>query len=170
MAEEKNEQKDEQKECNCSKEEKCDCNDCNCACNEEKTPNYLEDLLRLQAEFDNYRKRTIKSLDNAKQEGFIQAITGVIPALDSFKKANEFIKDKDTLKGVHLIEKELSRSLENLGVKKISCKGEFDPNLHNAIAIDEKSDVPSGHIVKELTAGYTYEDKVVRFAQVIVRK
>ena len=170
MAEEKDKKKDEQKECNCSKEEKCGCNDCNCACEEEKSPNYLDDLLRLQAEFDNYRKRTIKSLDSARQEGFVQAITGVIPALDSFKKASELIKDKDTLKGVHLIEKELNRSLENLGVKKIPCKGEFDPNLHNAVAVDEKSDFPSGHIVKELTPGYIYEDKVVRFAQVIVKK
>ncbi len=132
--------------------------------------NYLDDLLRLQAEFDNYRKRTLKSIDSARQDGFITAITIILPSLDSLRKAGEMIKDEDTLKGIKLIESSLMNALASLGVEKIDCSGEFDIHLHEAVGLEEHADIPSGHIVREFNTGYTYQGRVVRFAQVIVNK
>ena len=151
------------KDCHC-KHHKEDSNE------EEKPNNYFNDLLRLQAEFDNYRKRMQSALSDARQDGFIDAIENFLPALDSFKMATDIITDKNTLTGIKLIEKGILDTLSKMGVNEIDCSGEFDPNFHQAIDVDTTSDAPPGSIVKVAYKGFTYKGKVIRYAQVIVKK
>ncbi len=167
----------EKDECNCN--ESCDCGeDCKCTddekCSEECTcgekKDYLNDLLRVQAEFDNYRKRMQSALGDARQDGFMDAIEQFLPALDSFKMATNMITDKNTLMGIQFIEKGILDTLSKMGVEEIIATGEFNPELHQAIDTDTTADVESGHIVKEAYKGFTYKGKVIRYSQVIVKK
>ncbi len=135
-----------------------------------ETPNYLNDLLRVQAEFDNYRKRMVTALGDARQDGFMDAITQFLPALDSFKMAADMITDKNTLTGIKFIEKGILDTLSKMGVEVIDASGKFDPNFHQAIDTDSTTDVESGYIVKEAYKGFTYKGKVIRYSQVIVKK
>ena len=152
---------------NCSCSDECDCEkDCKCGDNK----NYLNDLLRVQAEFDNYRKRMISALSDARKDGFMDAIEGFLPALDSFKMATEYIQDKNTLMGIKYIEKGILDTLAKMGVQEIEATGEFNPELHQAVDTDSSADVPSNHIVKEVAKGFKYKDKVIRYSQVIVKK
>ncbi len=131
---------------------------------------YLNDLMRLQAEFDNYRKRMQTALSDARQDGFIDAIEQFLPALDSFKMATDMITDQNTLMGIRFIEKGILDTLSKMGVEVIDTSGRFDPELHQAIDTDSSADVESGMIVKEAYKGFKYKGKVIRYAQVIVKK
>ena len=155
-------------DCKCTEDNKC-CDECTCADTKEKK-DYLNDLLRVQAEFDNYRKRMTSALGDARQDGFIDAITQFLPALDSFKMATEYITDQNTLMGIKFIEKGILDTLAKMGVSAIDATGKFDPNLHQAVETDSTADVESGYIVKEMFKGFTYKDKVIRYSQVIVKK
>lgn len=170
----------EEKSCGCNGECKCgdDC-DCtpdhkcseDCTCHDNCVPkDYLTDLMRLQAEFDNYRKRMQTALSDARQDGFMDAIEQFIPALDSFKMATDMITDKNTLMGIKFIEKGILDTLKKMGVEEIDASGKFDPELHQAIDTDDSSDVESGMITKVAYRGFTYKGKVLRYAQVVVRK
>lgn len=174
-------------DCECGAEDKCSEN---CTCEKDKSDekchkhshckkdkegrtqshDYLTDLLRVQAEFDNYRKRTQNSIAEARKDGFIDAIEEFLPALDSFKMATDMITDKNTLMGIKFIEKGILDTLSKMGVEPIDCSGKFDPELHQAIDTDSTADVESGMIVKEAYKGFTYKGKVIRYAQVIVKK
>lgn len=174
-------------ECTCGEE--CDCGDdctchdtnekCKCGCGEtleedekEKQPSdgAFEALLRLQAEFDNYRKRTEKEKGEIYHHGFVDAVADFLPALDSFKMAKEYITDKNTLIGIEYIEKGILSTLEKMGVTAIDATGKFDPNLHTAIDTSSDENFEVGDIVKECYKGFKMGDKVIRFSQVIVRR
>lgn len=172
---------------NCTCEEDCNCNDSkkcneNCHCNETKPnsqdecacgcgePNYLSDLQRVQAEFDNYRKRTLSAVGEARKDGFMEAITQFLPALDSFKMATDMITDKNTLIGIKYIEKGILDTLAKMGVEAIDATGKFNPELHQAVDTDSTANVDSGMIVKEMYKGFTYQGKVIRYSQVVVKK
>lgn len=178
---------------NCSCDEQCDCqNDCNCndqqKCNENcncaegqveieqaeeqqnKANDYLNQLQRVQAEFDNYRKRMVTALGDARQDGFMDAITQFLPALDSFKMATAMITDKNTLMGIQFIEKGILDTLNKMGVETIDATGKFNPELHQAIDTEDAPNFESGDIVKECYKGFTYKGKVIRYSQVIVKK
>lgn len=166
--------------CDCWKDKEqeqttCDCGDNDCHCKrtdevEQAKPEYFELLLKLQAEFDNYRKRTEQDTSKAYKNGFMDAVTDFLPALDSFKMATEYITDKNTLMGIEYIEKGILATLEKMGVKVIDATGKFDPNFHQAIDTDSTADVEEGYIVKECYKGFIMGDKVIRYSQVIVKK
>ena len=149
----------EENNCGCDcwkeKEKNCECGDNECNCNradevekQEEKPNYFDSLIKLQAEFDNYRKRTEADTSKAYKNGFMDAVTDFLPALDSFKMATEYITDKNTLIGIEYIEKGILATLEKMGVKVIDATGKFDPNFHQAIDTDTSADVEEGYIVK----------------------
>ena len=158
-------------DCSCGDDCQCD-DDCKCSskcsCGEHK--DYLQDLLRIQAEFDNYRKRMQSSLLEARKDGFIDAIENFLPALDSFKMATDMITDKNTLMGIKFIEKGILDTLSKMGVEAIDATGKFDPEKHQAVDTDNSADVESGYIVKEACKGFTYQGKVIRYSQVIVKR
>ena len=157
--------------CSCNND--CECNE-NCGCDHEckceENKEYFNDLLRIQAEFDNYRKRMTTALGEARQDGFMDAIVQFLPAIDSFKMATEYITDKNTLMGIKFIEKGILDTLSKMGVEAIDATGEFNPEFHQAIDTDSSAEVEKGYIVKEAYKGFTYKGKVIRYSQVIVKK
>lgn len=170
-------------DCKCDTDDKC-CNNCDCdieddkckcgcgeTLEEENTADaYFKQLLSLRAEFDNYRKRTQSDISKAYSNGFNQAITEFLPALDSFKMATEYITDPNTLMGIQYIEKGILSTLEKIGVKAIDVSGKFDPNFHQAIGSEVSAEHESGDIIKECFKGFTMGEKVIRYSQVIVAK
>lgn len=158
-------------ECNCGDNckcgEECDCSE-ECPCQEEHE--YLKDLLRLQAEFDNYRKRMGTALGDARQDGFIDAIEQFLPAIDSFKMATDMITDKNTLIGIRYIEKGILDTLAKMGVEEIDTIGKFNPDYHQAVDTDNSEEHESGDIVRVVAKGFTYKGRVIRYSQVIVKR
>ena len=157
-------------ECDCDKECECANNECNHECRCEENKEYLKDLLRVQAEFDNYRKRMTSALGEARQDGFMDAIEQFLPAIDSFKMATEYITDKNTLMGIKFIEKGILDTLNKMGVEAIDATGKFNPDLHQAIESENSEGFESGDIIKEAYKGFTYKGKVIRYSQVIVQR
>ena len=166
--------------CNC--DEHCECENCNCEeshCKEEckcgqaeeKAQEYLQLAQRIQAEFENYRRRMADELVLKKQEGIVSVINVFLPCLDTFKKKKKSITDEKVLEGVNMIEQKIYSALDTLKVEKIETVGKkFDPNLHDVIAVmhDDKKD--EDIILDEYQAGYTYNGKVIRYSKVIVNK
>ena len=129
-----------------------------------KEEKYLEQLQRLQAEFENYQKRTDKEkqeiLKNANQDLIIQ----LLGILDNFELALKHTTDK----GIEMIYSELYSILEKQGLKKIKAEGKFDPELHEVLIQEEgKKD---GIILEEFQKGYTLNDKLIRPSKVKISK
>ena len=138
---------------------------------EQKANEYLEMAQRLQADFDNFRRRAGEQILRAKEEGKISVIEVFLPCLDTFKTAKKNITDESTLKGIEMIESKILDSLKSLGVEKIESVGHsYNPNLHEAIATLKVEDKENDIILDEFQAGYKYNDKVIRYAKVIVNK
>lgn len=172
-------------ECNCGDE--CHCNDeCTCGddckchdgdrCSENCTcgsreNEYLELAKRIQAEFENFRKRTYFELEKAKEDGAISVIEVFLPCLDTFKVAKKSITDTSVLEGVEMIESNILKTLEKIGVERIESIGQvYNPHLHNVIAVTKVEDKENDIILDEFQAGYKYKDKVIRYSKVIVNK
>lgn len=166
----------EDHECNCEHEHgECHCADCDCESHNISSVDLANEYLNMariiQADFDNYRKRSIESIRQAKIDGIVSAVEVILPSLDIFKKAKQMIKDTNALKGVEMVESEIYNSLETLGVEKIETKDcKFNPNLHNALAVVEDNTKPDGVIIEEYQAGYKMGEKVIKYSQVIVNK
>jgi molecular chaperone GrpE len=136
---------------------------------------YLDDLRRLQADFDNYRKRTLRE-QTARAASASQAlVTRLLPVLDNFElavSAAEQSRDFDRmLKGVEMVFGELREVLEGEGLVKIEAEGKpFDPERHEAVIAVEEEDTEPGMVVDIVRAGYELRGKVLRPAMVKVAK
>ncbi len=142
-------------------------------CKEEQAKSEeFKNLLKItMADFDNYRKRSLNLLKDAKIEGEIGVVQIFLPTLDAFSKAKEMTEDKQHLIGIEMLEKEIKNALKKIGVKEIHCVGEkFDPLLHSAISISHNNDLEDDIITHVIQAGYTYKEKIIRYAQVIINK
>jgi molecular chaperone GrpE len=126
----------------------------------------LEDLRRLQADFDNYRKRMIREQTQMAARASARLIEKLLPVLDNFERA---ISHGEGGAGVELVYKELRRTLEQEGLEEIEAEGEpFDPTIHHAISAIEDPEV-SEPIVREVhQRGYRLKDQVLRYAMVVV--
>lgn len=167
----KREKEKEKKECccenECCNEHKCECE---CSCEPEKNE-YLEMAQRIQAEFDNYRKRSNDIVKVSRQDGIIDAVLRFLPAIDAIGKAKQMITDPKTLEGINLIEKELKNSLKALNIEEIEAQGKvFDPKFHNVIAVKYDNSLGDSVITDVYQAGYKIGDRVLRYSQVIVNK
>jgi molecular chaperone GrpE len=131
----------------------------------------LDRLARLQAEFENARKRAAREQQEFRDFATADAIKALLPALDSFERAlqapaNQLSEFKG---GVELIYKQLQDALTKLGVRPVPAKGErFDPHVHEAIEMVETSEVPDHQVVDELQRGYKLKDRLLRPAMVKV--
>ena len=130
--------------------------------------------LRLFAEFDNFRRRTIKEREEARKTEGKDVIVALLPVLDDFERALRAM-DKATevssvKEGVELIQNKFKNVLTQKGLKEMKSGGEvFDADLHEAITnIPAQSPDLKGKIVDELEKGYYLNDKVIRFAKVVV--
>ncbi len=136
-----------------------------------KAKEYLDHLQRLQAEFDNFRKRTEQEKQYIIKQANSELIQKLLVILDSFELAFKTQKKDDEFsKGIKLIFSEIYTILEKEGLKKIECLGKkFDPNFHE-VMLQEESDEEEGTIIEELQKGYLLNDKVIRFSKVKVSK
>ena len=129
-------------------------------------------LVRLQADFDNYRKRTEKEHDQARHRGVEILVEQLLPVLDGFDRALAAHDDpayEDYRKGFELIRKQLWDLLAKQGVHRIESIGkEFDPNVHHAVEHVPTSDYPDGAVIEEFQPGYTFHHRVLRPAMVRV--
>lgn len=139
--------------------------------------NEIQDsYLRLNAEFDNYRKRTLKEKADLLKSGSERVLVDVITVVDDFERALENIassEDVDAVKeGVDLIYGKFKNFLTKHGVKEIETLGQpFDTDKHEAITtITAQSDEDKDKVVDCVQKGYTLDDKVIRFPKVVVAK
>ena len=130
--------------------------------------------LRLYAEFDNFRRRTAKEREDARKSEGKDVIVALLPVLDDFDRAIRSIENSTDItavkEGVALIQNKLKNVLAQKGLKEMQSIGTaFDPEIHEAITnIPAPSDDLQGKVVDEMEKGYYLNDKVARFAKVIV--
>jgi molecular chaperone GrpE len=127
-------------------------------------------LTRLQADFQNYKRRTENDKAISINYGIESIAIDILPVLDNFQRALSTNEDKEELfyKGVSMIEKQFVEALEKNCVKEIESLGkEFDPNFHHAVSTLE-SEEEQGIILEVLQKGYIINEKVIRPAMVIV--
>lgn len=123
--------------------------------------------LRTLAEYDNFRKRTVKERELIYQEAYMDAVKGIIPVVDNIERALEFAADENDKKGLELIVASVHTELEKMGVKEIETKT-FDPNLHNAVMHIDDESYGEGEIIEVFQKGYTYGERIIRYAMVKV--
>ena len=141
---------------------------------EEQIAAMNDKYLRLYSEFDNYRKRTNKEKLELIATASASVLKDLLSVLDDFDRAvanNETVDDSAAIKeGFNLIHNKLKSILENKGLKAMVAKGEaFDPEIHEAIAnIPAPTEEMKGKVIDDVEAGYYLNDKVIRFARVVV--
>ena len=137
---------------------------------EEKYNAEHDTYLRLAAEFDNFRKRTIKEKEQSYGNGKADAVSKLLPVYDNLERAlNQPTEDAAYKKGVELTMNELVKILTGLGVEIFGAPGDtFDPNLHNAVMHTEDESLPENTIAQVFQKGFKIGEKVVRFAMVQV--
>lgn len=133
-----------------------------------------KEYLFLMAEFDNFRKRTIKEKSEIIKNASENAMKGILPIVDDFERGLEAIKNVDSAEtvkeGMELIYNKLIKYLAQNGVKAMETTGaDFDPEAHEAIAMVPATDeAQKGKVIDTPTKGYTINDKVLRHAKVVV--
>lgn len=133
---------------------------------------WKDKYIRLVAEFDNYKKRTLKEKSELILNGSEKTISSILPILDDFERAlSDKTEDPVAIKeGFELIFKKFLKTLETLGVKKIETNDtDFDVDYHEAIAmVPGMGDAMKGKVIDCVQTGYTLNDKVIRHAKVAV--
>jgi molecular chaperone GrpE len=132
---------------------------------------YLDRLARLQAEFDNFRKRSVKEQQDFRDYALVEALKSLLPILDSLDRAlkTQGISVKEFHSGIELIDKQFHDALAKLGVEPVPAEGEvFDPNLHQAVQMVDTEEVADHHVIDELQRGYRIKDRLLRPAMVRV--
>jgi|SRR5579863_3027913 len=133
----------------------------------------LDRLARMQADFDNARKRAAKEQQDHRDYALADAVKTLLPVLDSFERAlHVSAREKSELRsGVQLIYKQLQDALTKLGLRPIPSKGEpFDPHLHQAIEMVETTQAEDHQILEELQRGYKLKDRLLRPSMVKVAR
>ncbi|MGJ9457017.1 nucleotide exchange factor GrpE [Oceanobacillus sp. CF4.6] len=143
------------------------------ALKEEKDEVYNR-LIRLQAEFDNFKKRSQKEKEADRKYKSQELINDLLPAIDNFDRALQVEvteANSSLLEGITMVYRQLQDALKSQGVEVVETVGKsFDPNLHHAVMQIEDNEKESNTVVEELQRGYMLKDRVVRPAMVKVNK
>lgn len=127
----------------------------------------MNQLRILQADFDNYKKRAAKELNESGDKAVIEFIANLLPEIDSFEKALKASNDE----GFKMIYKNLLKTMEKGGLKEIKSVGEkFDINFHEALMAVNDQSKEDNIIIDEAEKGYTFKGKVIKPSKVIVNK
>lgn len=138
---------------------------------EEKYKALNEKYMRTLAEYDNYRKRSIREKDSIYPEAKADAVEKFLPVMDNLERALSIETEKNSFyEGVELVQKQLAEVLKGLGVEVIeAAKGtQFNPELHNAVMHVEDEELGENEIAEEFQKGYKIGDRVVRHSMVKV--
>ena len=140
---------------------------------QERLKDTHERLLRVAAEFDNYKKRAAKEREDAQKFGIERLLKDFLPVADNLERALDHAEEHDlrqVIEGVKLVQKLFDAALAKHGVVGFSALGQpFDPNLHEAL-MQQESDAPPGTVVSEMSRGYKLNDRLVRPAAVVVAR
>ena len=131
---------------------------------------YLDDLQRLKAEFDNYRKRAARDQESLVARAHERLVKELLPVLDDLGRALEAAEQHEEAKledGVRLVHRQLSDVLVKEGLTEIETDGAFDPHVHEAL-LAQPSDAEPGTVIEVLQKGYRLGDHVLRPARVII--
>jgi len=130
----------------------------------------IDTLQRLQADFENDKKRTNKQVSELKKYVEADLIKKLLPILDNFEMALKNTSNKDEfIKGIELIFSSFFQTLEDLGLKKIESNCKFDPYKHEVL-LTQECDKQEGTILEELQKGYAFKDIIIRHSKVKVAK
>ena len=131
-------------------------------------------MLRIQAEYENYKKRTQKEKEAERKYKSQDLVQELLPVLDNFERALKVEATEETkslIDGITMVYNQLQDALKSQGVEVIEAEGkEFDPNIHHAVMQVEEEGIESNIIEEELQKGYMLKDRVVRPAMVKVNK
>lgn len=139
----------------------------------DKETEYVEQLQRLQAEFRNYKRRVEKEWAEVSSGAKSEFVIKLLPALDDFKRLLNHHNDEEpcSVGGVRLIYQKLIKILTDEGLEHIdTVGGEFNPDMHEAIGVQETGEDQDGKIVEEWESGYTFSGKLIRPSKVRVGK
>jgi molecular chaperone GrpE len=138
---------------------------------EAKRDEYLRDLQRLAADFDNFRKRSAREYEALAQRAHERLVKELLPVLDDLERALDAAEEHDeekVIEGVRLVQQALRQALEREGLAEIGADGKFDPHVHEALLAQPAPDVEQGDVLQVLQKGYRLGDRVLRPARVIV--
>ena len=136
--------------------------------------NIEERLLRVNAEFENYKKRIIR--ENSERLKFfnLDLIKELLPSLDNLERAITHAKSENKdfesmIEGLEMVNKMTHEVFEKFGVSRVNTVGEvFDPNIHQAVGVVQSDSVPENHVVEECLGGYLLHERIIRPAMVRV--
>jgi molecular chaperone GrpE len=131
---------------------------------------HLNDLKRVAAEFENYRKRVARDQESLVARAHERLVKELLPVLDDLERALAAAEQHQEAKleeGVRLVHRELAGALRREGLAEIDTDGHFDPHVHEAL-LSQPSDAEEGSVIEVVQKGYTLGDRVVRPARVVV--
>jgi molecular chaperone GrpE len=131
---------------------------------------HLNDLKRVAAEFENYRKRVARDQESLVARAHERLVKELLPVLDDLERALAAAEEHQEAKleeGVRLVHRELAAALQREGLAEIDTDGQFDPHVHEAL-LSQPSDADEGSVIEVVQKGYTLGDRVVRPARVVV--
>lgn len=132
-------------------------------------------LIRLQADFDNFRKRTIREKEDIYKYALEDFSSKLLPVLDNMERAVSSLEknkiEDEYANGVKMVLAQLKGVLEKEGLKEIECENqEFDPNLHHGVTVEDSDDHKEDEIIEVFQKGYKFKEKVIRPAMVKICK
>jgi len=146
------------------------------AAKEQEAKENYDRLLRVSAEFDNYKKRTSRELEEFRKFANQSLIKELLSVVDNLELAMDSTNghqtiDQGLLQGLEMTHKEILKVFEKFNVKPIEAKGQvFDPNFHEAVMQEETDEVEANTIVNELQKGYLINDRLLRPSMVVVAR
>ncbi|WP_437876683.1 nucleotide exchange factor GrpE [Sorangium sp. So ce513] len=134
-----------------------------------------EQLLRTAADFDNFRKRSRREVEEAQRRGRELILKDLLPVFDNLERAATHAESapdvKSVAEGVRIVAKQFVDTLDRMGIKRIPAVGKpFDPTVHEAIQQIESTEHPAGVVIAEVQPGYILGDYLIRAAMVVVSK
>jgi molecular chaperone GrpE len=137
---------------------------------EKERHEYLVDLQRVAADFENYRKRVAREQEHLVERAHERLVKELLPVLDDLERALRAAEEHEEAKleeGVRLVHRELEDALAKEGLVEIGTNGNFDPHVHEAL-LSQPSDKGEGEIIEVLQKGYRLGDRVLRPARVVI--
>jgi molecular chaperone GrpE len=137
---------------------------------EKERDEHLDDLKRVAAEFENYRKRVARDQESLVARAHERLVKELLPVLDDLERALQAAEEHQEAKleeGVRLVHRELEEALAKEGLVEIETNGRFDPNVHEAL-LTQPSEKDDGAILEVLQKGYRLGDRVLRPARVVI--
>jgi molecular chaperone GrpE len=137
---------------------------------EAEAETHLNDLKRLAAEFENYRKRVAREQQALSTRASERLVKELLPIVDDLERALEAAEEHEEAKleeGVRLVHRQLASALEREGLAEIETNGKFDPHVHEAL-LAQPSEADEGSVIEVLQKGYRLGDRVLRPARVVV--